>query len=120
MDTLSLTKEARIYNGLKTISLSSGAGKTGQPLVKEHVDFLSLRGPANIFPFYHYYVCLKLILQSFPSITVVLLLLFIINFAFLKSELNHFTHLHATLSLFSLPTESSLSDLICLTRVLRI
>ena len=34
-DTLSLTKEARIYNGLKTISLTSGAGKTGQPLVKE-------------------------------------------------------------------------------------
>ena len=35
MDTLSLTKEARIYNGEKTISLASGAGKTGQPLVKE-------------------------------------------------------------------------------------
>ena len=33
--TLSLTKEARIYNGLKTISLISGAGNTGQPLVKE-------------------------------------------------------------------------------------
>ena len=33
--TLSLTKEARIYNGLKIISLTSGAGKTGQPLVKE-------------------------------------------------------------------------------------
>ena len=32
MDTLSLT---RIYNGEKTISLTSGAGKTGQPLVKE-------------------------------------------------------------------------------------
>ena len=30
-----LTKEARIYNGEKTISLTSGAGKTGQPLVKE-------------------------------------------------------------------------------------
>ena len=30
-----LTKEARIHNGLKTISLTSGAGKTGQPLVKE-------------------------------------------------------------------------------------
>ena len=28
-------KEVRIYNGLKTISLTSGAGKTGQPLVKE-------------------------------------------------------------------------------------
>ena len=33
--TLSSTKEARIYNGEKTISLASGAGKTGQPLVKE-------------------------------------------------------------------------------------
>ena len=32
---LSLTKEARIYNGLKTISLTICAGKTGQPLVKE-------------------------------------------------------------------------------------
>ena len=28
-------EEARIYNGLKTISLTSGARKTGQPLVKE-------------------------------------------------------------------------------------
>jgi len=37
MNTLSLTKEARIYNGETTISLTSGAGKTGQPLVKlEH------------------------------------------------------------------------------------
>ena len=35
MDTLSSTKEATIYNGLETISLTSGAGKTGQPLVKE-------------------------------------------------------------------------------------
>ena len=35
MDPLSLTKEARIYNGEKTTSLTSGAGKTGQPLVKE-------------------------------------------------------------------------------------
>ena len=35
MGTLSLTKEARIYNGEKTISLTSGAGKIGQPLVKE-------------------------------------------------------------------------------------
>ena len=35
MDTLSLTKEARIYNGKKTTSLTSGAGKTGQPPVKE-------------------------------------------------------------------------------------
>ena len=32
---LIFNKEARIYNGLKTISLRSGAGETGQPLVKE-------------------------------------------------------------------------------------
>ena len=38
MDTLSLTKEARIYNGVKTISLTSGAGKTGQPLVKMKLE----------------------------------------------------------------------------------
>ena len=35
MGTLSLTKEARIYDGEKTVSLTSGAGKTGQPIVKE-------------------------------------------------------------------------------------
>ena len=35
MDTLSLTKEARIYKREKTISLTSGTGKTGQPPVKE-------------------------------------------------------------------------------------
>ena len=35
MDTFSLTKEARIYNTERTISLTNGAGKTGQPLVKE-------------------------------------------------------------------------------------
>ena len=34
MDTLSLTKEARIYNGEKTISCTSCAGKTGEPPVK--------------------------------------------------------------------------------------
>ena len=28
-------KKERIYNGEKTISLTSGTGKTGQPLVKE-------------------------------------------------------------------------------------
>ena len=33
--TLSLTKEAKIYNGGKKISLKSGAGKIGQPPVKE-------------------------------------------------------------------------------------
>ena len=37
MDTLSLTKEAKIYDGEKTGSSISGAGKTGQPLVKEIV-----------------------------------------------------------------------------------
>ena len=41
MDTVSSTKEARIYNGLKTISLTSGAGKTGQPLVKDETRSLS-------------------------------------------------------------------------------
>ena len=35
MDILSLTKEARTHNGEKTISLTSGDGETGQPLVKE-------------------------------------------------------------------------------------
>jgi len=35
MDTLSLTKEARIYNGEKIVPSISGAGKTGQPYVKE-------------------------------------------------------------------------------------
>ena len=35
MDTLSFTKEARIYSGEKIMSLTSGAGKTGQPPVKE-------------------------------------------------------------------------------------
>ena len=37
MDTLSLTKEARIYNGENAVSLTSGAGKTGQPPVKEWI-----------------------------------------------------------------------------------
>ena len=32
---LFLTKEARIYNGAKTASSIDGAGKTGQPHVKE-------------------------------------------------------------------------------------
>ena len=31
-DTLSSTKEARIYNGIKTISLTSSAGETGRSL----------------------------------------------------------------------------------------
>ena len=35
MDTLSLTKEAKIYNGEKTVSSISGAAKTGQLCVKE-------------------------------------------------------------------------------------
>jgi len=30
-----LKKEAKIYNGEKTISLTNGAGKAGQPPVKE-------------------------------------------------------------------------------------
>ena len=35
MVTLSSTKEARRYNGKKIASSTSGAGKIGQPLVKE-------------------------------------------------------------------------------------
>ena len=35
MGTLTVTKEAKIHNGEKTISLTSGAGKTDQPPVKE-------------------------------------------------------------------------------------
>ena len=34
MDTLPLTKEAKIYNGKKTIFLTSAPGKSGQPNVK--------------------------------------------------------------------------------------
>ena len=41
MDNLSLTKEAKIYNGEKTISLTRGVGKTGQPLVKYETRTLS-------------------------------------------------------------------------------
>ena len=41
MDTLSLTWEARIYNGGKSISLKSGPGETGQSLVKEETRTLS-------------------------------------------------------------------------------
>ena len=41
MDTSSLTKEARIYSGKKTISLTSGAGKTGQPLQKNETRTLA-------------------------------------------------------------------------------
>ena len=35
MGTLFLTNEARIYSGEKTVSSINGAGKTGQPPVKE-------------------------------------------------------------------------------------
>ena len=35
MGTLSLTEEAKVYNGEKTVSLLSGAGKTEQLCVKE-------------------------------------------------------------------------------------
>ena len=35
MYILSLTKEAKIYDGEKTVSLTNGAWKTGQPHVKE-------------------------------------------------------------------------------------
>jgi len=35
MDTLYLTKEAKIYNGKKAISSTNGAGKTSQLHAKE-------------------------------------------------------------------------------------
>ena len=35
MVTLSLTNEAKIYNEEKIISLTGGAGETGQPPVKD-------------------------------------------------------------------------------------
>ena len=35
MDTLSLTKEAKIYNGEKTVSSTSGTGKIGQLCLEE-------------------------------------------------------------------------------------
>jgi len=35
MDTLSLTKEAKIYSGEKTVSSTSGSEETGQLPVKE-------------------------------------------------------------------------------------
>ena len=35
MDNLFLTKQARIYNGEKTITITIGAGKTGQRPVKK-------------------------------------------------------------------------------------
>ena len=41
MDTLSLTKKSRIYNGEKTASLTSGAGKTGESLIKNETRTLS-------------------------------------------------------------------------------
>ena len=40
MDTLFLTKQERIYNGEKTISLTSGAGKTGVPREKKETRIL--------------------------------------------------------------------------------
>ena len=36
-----MTKETRIYNGKKTTSLASGAGKTGQPLRMKLEHFLT-------------------------------------------------------------------------------
>ena len=40
MDTFSLTKEAKIYNGEKIISLTSGGGKTGQSPLKNETRTL--------------------------------------------------------------------------------
>ena len=47
MDTLSFTKEAKIYNGEKIISLTSGAGETGQPLVKKKNETRILSNTIN-------------------------------------------------------------------------
>ena len=48
MDTLSLTKEARIYSGEKVQSLlTSGTGKTGQPLVKKNKTKHETRALSN-------------------------------------------------------------------------
>ena len=48
MDTLSSTKEARIYNELKTISLTSGAGKMVNHLQKNVLEhFLAPRTKIN-------------------------------------------------------------------------
>ena len=41
MDTLSSTKEERIYNGEKTIFLTSDAGKTGQLHEKNEIRTFS-------------------------------------------------------------------------------
>ena len=41
MDTLSSTKEARIYNGEKTISLTSGAGKSTTCKIMKLEHFLT-------------------------------------------------------------------------------
>ena len=41
MGTLSLTKEARIFNGERIVSLISGAGKTGQLLGMKLQYFLT-------------------------------------------------------------------------------
>ena len=41
MDTLFLTKEARIYNGAKTASSINGAGETGQLHVMKLEHFLT-------------------------------------------------------------------------------
>ena len=38
MDTLSLTKEAKIYNGGKTVSSTNSAGETGQLHIKMKLE----------------------------------------------------------------------------------
>ena len=40
MDNLSVTKEAKIYNGEKTISLTSGVGKTGKTCKRMKLDHI--------------------------------------------------------------------------------
>ena len=40
MGTLSLTREGKIYNEVKTASSINGAGKSGQPYVKNEIRSL--------------------------------------------------------------------------------
>ena len=47
MDTLSLTKNGKIYSGEKTASSVNGAGKSGQPCVKKKKKKNEIRALLN-------------------------------------------------------------------------